>query len=272
MKLHLNKLFFVLVFVFFQAATFAQSFTEIKRFPIDVESDWTIDGLDNIIVIHRDRLTKIDDKGKVIFDQSQKSLGKIDKIEVVNSLKFIGFSEAQQMICFFDNSLSILDKCLDLSDYEVMNASQVAASAQSDKMWVLDQVNSSLLLISMKGLLQSQKVKNLHGILQVDHIIQMNEWDNKLFILDQENGIYIFDSYGTLIRFIEIANVKSIQFYNEYLVCLLENELKFISLSDDNKPFSISLPYEQVQDFFVNDQYIYFRIPTEIIKTKLKLN
>lgn len=272
MKIYLNKLFFVLLFASFQAVTFAQSFTEIKRFPIDVESKWTIDGLNNVIIVYHDRLTKINDKGKVIFDQSQKSIGKIDKIETVNLLKLIGFSEAQQLICYFDNSLTILDKCIDLSDYDVMNASKIAASAQSDKIWVLDQVNSSLLLISMKGLLQSQTVKNLNGILQVDHIIQMNEWDNNLFILDQENGAYIFDSYGTLIRFIEIAGVKSIQYYNDHLICLLENELRFIPLTDDSKSFTISLPYEQVQDFFVNDQYFYFRIPTEIIKTKLKFN
>jgi hypothetical protein len=247
----------------------AQTLQEVKRYPIAENSLWTIDAFNNIIVSSRDRLTKVDENGKLLFDQSQKSLGKIDKIDIVNSLKIMGFSEAQQLICFFDNSLTSFDKCIDLSDYDLMSVSKVAISGQSDKIWVLDQVNSTLQLISMKGLLQSQEVKNLNGILSIDHIAQMNEWNNHLFLLDTSKGIYVFDIYGTLTRFIEVPGAKWVQYYNKYLICLMENELKFISLEDASVNVSLPLNYQNCIDFFANEQYIYFKTPTEIIKTKL---
>ncbi|MEZ4890439.1 MAG: hypothetical protein R2779_07745 [Crocinitomicaceae bacterium] len=69
----------------------AQTLQEVKRFPITENSLWTVDALNNVIVSSRDRLTKVDENGKLLFDQSQKSLGKIDKIDIVNSLKIMGF-------------------------------------------------------------------------------------------------------------------------------------------------------------------------------------
>jgi hypothetical protein len=245
----------------------SQTLSEIHTYPISENAVWTVDGLENIILSERDRLTKYDKKGKLLFEQSQKSLGRFDKVELVNSLKFYGFSETQQLICFFDNSLSMMEKCLDLSEYDLINVSTVASSGQSDKMWVFDQVNSTLHLLSFNGLLQSQAIKNLNGILNAENISQLIEWENKLFVLDNKKGIYVFDLYGTLIRFIEFDNIKWIQIYNEYIICLRDNELKMISLQND-KSVIFPLSYQDVQTIFVDDDFVYLRTPKTIIKTQ----
>ncbi|MCO5260036.1 MAG: hypothetical protein M9916_07825 [Crocinitomicaceae bacterium] len=255
-----------------QVNSYAQSIQEVKRYPIKEHSLWTVDGLNNIIISYRDRLTKMDTNGKILFDQSQKSLGKIDKIEVVNSLKLVGFSEAQQLLCFFDNSLTSFDKCVDLADYDLMSVSKIEVSGQSDKIWALDQVNSSLYLITMKGLMQNQLVKNIGGNLDIDQVSQMNEWNNTLFLLDKSKGIYLFDIYGTLFRFIELSNVKWMQYYNDYLICLKENELVFISLKDDSDSVSLPLSVKEVEDFYATEEFLFLRTATEIIKTKLNYN
>lgn len=245
----------------------SQTLSEIHMYSISENAVWTVDGLENIIISERDRLTKYDKNGKLLFEQSQKSLGRFDKIELINSLKFYGFSETQQLICFFDNSLSMMEKCLDLSEYDLMNVSTVASSGQSDKMWAFDQVNSTLHLLSFNGLLQSQAIKNLNGILNAENISQLIEWENKLFVLDNKKGIYVFDLYGTLIRFIEFENIKWIQVYNDHIICLRGNELKMISLQSE-KSVIFPLNYPQVQTIFVDDDFVYLRTPKTIIKTQ----
>lgn len=265
---HTIQLVVIVTVILLPDSLLSQRLEEVKSYPISEQAIWMVDGLENIIISDRDRLTKYDKNGKLLFEQSQKSLGRLDKIELVNSLKIYGFSESQQLVCFYDNSLTSMEKCIDLSEYDLVNVSTVASSGQSDKMWAFDQVNSSLYLLSFKGLLQSQNVKNLNGILQAEHIAELIEWDNKLFILDNQKGIYVFDLYGTLIRFIEVPHVKWIQFYNDYLICLKEGKLEMISLQNDKKSVYFPLTYEGVQDFYVDDAYIYLRSATIITKAQ----
>lgn len=257
----------LLLATIFPFASFCQRLSEVKSYPIPTGAVWTVDGLENIIISERERLTKYDKDGRLLFEQSQKSLGRFDKVGLVNSLKIYTFSESQQLVCFFDNSLTMLEKCMDLSEYDLVNVSLVAGSGQSDKMWVFDQVNSTLHLLSFSGLLQTQAIKNLNGILNTENITQLVEWENKLFVLDNQRGIYVFDLYGTLIRFIEIENVKWIQLYNGYVICLRKNELKMISLSNE-KRISFPLDYQEVKSIRVDDNFIYLRSPETIIKAR----
>lgn len=268
----MNKSFILLFFsIVFSFKSNAQQLVDVKSYPVPKDIIWMVDGMENIIISEKDRLTKYSKDGKLLFNQSQKSVGRLNEIGMFNSLKIFGFSESQQLICFYDNSLSIMEKCIDLSDYNLINVSAVASSGQSDKLWVFDQVNSTLHLLSFNGLFQSQQIKNLGGILDSKNSIQLLEWENKLLLLDSEKGIYVFDIYGTLIRFIDIPNVKHIQYYNNYIICLIDQELKMISM-DDNRNTSFPLPYEEVLNFHVDDNFIYFNAVNNndyrIIKSK----
>src|SRR5690606_14514978 len=246
----LKKSIAILFFLYSTIFVSAQNFIFLNSYPLKEEAKWAVDGLGNIIISEKDRLYKVTIDGKILFDQSQKSIGRIDEIGYVNSLKLFGFSEQQQLICFFDNSLSSLEKCIDLSDYDFMNVSLVASSIQSDKLWVFDQVNSTLQLVSLKGLLQSQLIKNLNGILNSEQLVQMIEWDNRLYLVDKGRGIYCLDNFGTLIKFYEQKEVTKIQVYNDYLICLTGDSFTFHSMNKETPPFSFALPIENVLDFY----------------------
>lgn len=246
----------------------AQQLLEIKKYSIQEKSIWLIDGLQNLVVSNRESIIKYNPKGEIIFEQSQKSISKYDDIGIFNTLKMYGFSESQQMLCFFDNSLTMLGSCLNFIDYDLMNVSLVSQSGQSDKIWAFDQVNSSLHLITLNGLLQDQTIKNLKGVLNAESITQMNEWNNQLFLLDNEKGVYVFDIYGTLIRFVAVENVKQIQFFNDYLLCLKDKQLLFFSLIDGTQVASLNLDYENVSSFYTNQQFVYLQSEHQIIKTK----
>lgn len=268
----LNRFFNIIFCLICLNSVFSQGFTESIRYPIKEGSVWIVDGLNNVIISDRDRISKYDANGKLLFEQSQKLIGRFDQLGIVNSLKLFGFSETQQLISFFDNSLTSLEKNIDLSEYDLINVSAVASSSQSDKIWVFDQVNSSLHLLSMKGLLQNQQVKNLNGVLDAVNIVEILEEDNKLFVLDNKKGVYVFDVYGTLIKFIKVENVQWIQVYKEYVIALKADGLKIIALNEDKEELQLPFPGMNIQSFYVNDETFFLRTDNEIIKGQFSFN
>lgn len=242
----------------------------VQTYPIEKEAVWTVDGIGNVITTKRDQLTKYGTDGKVLFEQSQKSFGRIDKIEPFNTLKFVAFSEQQQTLCFFDNSLTVMDHCIELADYDILNATQFATSGQSDKMWVYDQVNSTLLLLSLNGLNQDQRIKNVMGILNSENIAQMIEIENKLFFLDTTSGVFMFDLYGTLINKIAKKNLKWIQFKGDNALLLSDNGLIIYNYIT-GKEETIALPSGDFYEFSFDGNSIYFRSESLIQKFEFLL-
>jgi hypothetical protein len=244
--------------------TFSQSLSFVRELKMNDQSVWLVDGTKNIVVATNNNLSKYSKEWKLLFEQSQRKSGDITQIGMVNSLKLFTFSENQQLICFYDNSLSSMEKCIDLSDYDLMSVSLVASSGQSDKIWAFDQVNSTLNLLTFNGLYQKQQLKNLQGLLQTEHLTQLLEWENKLCLLDSQKGVYIFDNYGTFVRLVEMTNVKKIQLYKNYLIGLKDEQLHFVSLMDESS-FTLDLPYSTVQNFFFSDNQLYLQTLDQLI-------
>lgn len=243
----------------------------IQTYPISKEDVWTVDGIGNVITTKRDQLTKYGADGTILFEQSQKSFGRLDKIEPFNTLKFVAFSEQQQTLCFFDNSLTVMDHCIELADFDIINAVQFATSGQSDKMWVFDQVNSTLRLLSLNGLNQDQGIKNLMGILNSETISQMIEIENKLFFVDTTTGVYMFDLYGTLINKIEKKDLKWVQFKNDNVLMLCDSGFiiyNYITTKEEK----IALPTGDFYEFNFDGNSIYFRSESTIQKFEFLLS
>lgn len=260
---------FCLLFTF-QVNGQGVAFNLLHTFSIGEEDVWAIDGIGNVIVSNRDQLKKYNTDGKLLFEQSQKSFGRLDKIESMNSLKFVAFSAEQQTLCFFDNSLTVMENCLELSDYSILNATQFAVSGQSDKIWVFDQVNSTMSLLSLSGLNQNQQIKNMMGILNAENIIQMAEMENKLFFVDSISGVFILDLYGTLIQKIEMVGVKWIQFKDGNALMLKDNSLFIYNLST-SKQERVQLPKSDYTEFLYNGKSIFFRSKDTIEKFEFLL-
>ncbi|MCH2223298.1 MAG: hypothetical protein MK066_00920 [Crocinitomicaceae bacterium] len=244
-----------------------------EKFSMSVDSSdmWSMDRLENYYLSKSGNITKYDSTGQKLFMQSIKSLGTTSSLDPINSMKLVHFSEEQQTLCYFDNTLTNTDDCIELLDRGVENASLVCISNQPNKIWVLDNVNSSLILLSLDGTLQNQEIKNLRGILNVEGITMMIERNNRLLLLDEGKGIYIFDVYGSLLEFIEGRGIKSIE----------GNEAFLFSLSDDYvkmKPWElgvegmIKLPIEDVQAFTYLNGFFFLRTATNVYKFALRIS
>jgi hypothetical protein len=226
---------------------------------------WSTDILGNVYVTNRKAIDKYDSTGIQKFSQSVKSFGKVAEIRPVNTMKLVLFSEDQQILCWMDNTLTLGEECIDLSKFDIGLATHVAASGQPDKLWVVDQLNSKLLLLDLGRSNQSQEIKNLKGILNMSDVQGISEVNNELFLLDNKGVIYRFDLYGSLIGSYEFEGVKGFAVKDDALVVLTENTLLIKHLSDEHKT-NISVPIGAVDEFRISGSYFYFRTENKILK------
>ena len=240
-------------------------------FPYTENAVWTVDAMRNVIIsIDNNELMKFTDKGEKKFVQSQKSLGKIEQITPLNTMKILCFSQDQQTICILDNTLTVTEDCLELSEYDVFYGTLFAPSGQSDKIWVFDQVNSTLKLIPLTGLLQGQVINNLKGIINADHVVQIIEKNNKLYVLDATNGVFILDTYGTLLQKIEQEGIQRIQIKGDNVLALMKDELIIYNTIDLGVE-KVDLPKTGITDFILRDKTVYFSLDNKIEKYQFLL-
>ena len=247
------------------ADTLEVKWIEKAVFSIEENEHWYIDGLGNRYISRGNTINKYSENDELLFSQSVKSIGQTSDLIMQSTLKLIHFSEEQQTLCYFDNTLSFLDDCLDLSSENIVNASLVSASFQPNKIWVLDNVNSTLNLLSLDRLQQKQQVLNLKGILELEEISKMVEKDNRLYLLDRTKGIYVFDIYGSLIEFFEGKSIQQFTVIDKTLFTLQEGGLKIFSLEVD-QGYTVKLPLESVLDIRYINQFFYISTKSNVHK------
>ncbi len=243
----------------------------IEKYDVHEGEQWSVDNLENIYFSDNGNIHKRSKTGEFSFVQSIKSLGRMTQLVPVNTMKLIHFSEEQQTLCYFDNTLTSMDDCLDLSGENIVNATLISASSQPNKIWVLDNLNSTLNLLSLDRMNQEQAVKNLRGILQIDKITQILEKDSRLFLLDPTNGVYIFDLYGSLIDFIPEKNIQQIAAFEETLFTLKNNEI-IVRMINEEDSLTLKLPVEGCFELIYQNQFFYLRTEENVHKYALQFS
>lgn len=197
----MRKLLTIVPF-FFGFGTFAQDSlkTELElvwSMPLDETSVWDNDDAGNIYLFRNQAIVKLDSNGRQLLTQSTKSIGQVAKIDASNWMKIALFSEEQQQICYLDNALGILPDCIELSELGINLAQNFSASAQTDRIWVYDQLNSELQIITLRTN-QRQIVQNLSGLAEISSVSDMTEYGNTLMLMDAQGKVLLFDNFGSL--------------------------------------------------------------------------
>ena len=270
--MHRIFFFFYLVgFTSFGQDSIVPIWEESKIFSISVNEVWTIDAFENVYISHKGSINKFNSGGDLMFTQSIKSLGRMKQLSTINTMKLVHFSEEQQTLCYFDNTLTSMGDCLDLIDKDILNASFICSSSQPNKIWILDNVNSKLMLLSLDNTNQSQELKNLKGVLNIEQITQILESSNRLYVLDKNKGVYIFDMYGTLIQHIEEESIQQLA-ANEQTLFTLENGMLGVHTKNNKANFHVKLPIEGVVEMVYRNQHFYLRNAIGVHKYALQFS
>jgi len=148
---------------------------------------WFVDPLGNHYAQENNKLSKLDTLGKVQFSQAIKSQGEISQLVFNSAQKVIAFSEEQQQICIFDNTLTPITSCLNLDDFSILNATAIASSSRANSVWIYDRVNSSILQLDTDKKVVYQQLKNITGLIGFSgNISYLKEEDEQLWISDGE--------------------------------------------------------------------------------------
>ena len=269
----INKFFFFMLLFNLNCVISQQesySWEKVNSYKINKGETWAVDLLENIYISSGEIIHKYDSTGNIIFSQSIKSLGNVTEIIPINTMKLLHFSEDQQTLCYFDNTLSFIDDCLDLSVEGIISAELICASNQPNKVWVVDNLNLTLHLLSLSNKQQSQIVRNLRGILDINKITQILERENKLFLIDNTKGIYILDLYASLIEFIDQKNILYLD-VNEATIFILSDTDLFVKNLFTGDQLSINLPVDGIFELKYKNDFFYLRVNQNIYKYKLQL-
>lgn len=262
--------------LFHAGDTILYSWKKKKSFPLAQSDIWTVDNLHNVYVKDGESIKKYDSTGVLKFQQSIKSYGQVTQLAPVNAMKLIYFSQEQQNLCFMDNTLTVTEDCLDLADYDIYNAEWIATSSRPELLWVYDNVNSTLKLISLNtvgGV--NLEILNVKGILDLEEVDQIFEVAQNLYVFDRSKGVFQLDFYGGLLNSWPSEGASYIAAdANRHLFRLLENDLLTQGLYTDvlGERAAFKLPSGDITDFRVIGSSIYFRTKKSVHKYHLHFN
>ena len=269
MKQWLGFLFLILAFGVQAQDSTGVRLIEKSSFPLDSAAYWNMDAIGNHFISSNGSISKLDDAGKVKYMQSIKSNGATTELVTINTMKLVHFSQEQQTICFFDNTLTPAEDCMELTDFDIMTATLISASSQSDKIWVMDQLNSTLYQLPISGNDPIQQVGNLEGLLGFSFVSNMKEASNKLFLMTAE-GMMVLDMYGSLLELIERPNITAFDANESHLYILSNHVLEIRDIRTDGL-LRVGLPIDGVVDFKIVNGALYLRTVENVHKFEVQM-
>jgi len=236
----------------------------------ELTTKWNVDVLGNCYIVSEDEITKYDSLGRRKYVQSIKSIGEVQAIAIMNTMRIALFSEDQQVVCFFDNTLTPGDDCLDLNELELSNVTLVSTSVQSDKFWFYDAVNSVVRKYSLQsggGFIQEQELINFKGLTGASELIWMKEIDNNLFLCCSDGTLIQIDQFGSLKRkFDHISSQFDLS--ADFIFTQSANGLLVTDIKN-NTTSTITCDLPSFDSFRVVGKNIYFKGVDKIFKYQL---
>jgi hypothetical protein len=131
------------------------------------------------------------------------------------------------------------------------------------KLWILDIADESLKKINVKESEVEVEVKVDSMLLgKATSVESMREYQNFVFLLNPEKGIYIFNSLGRHIKTIDIAGIGRFNFLGEELYYLRKGKLEFFNLfSAETRHLDIDQKYT---DALLTDERMILFTPGKI--------
>jgi len=190
----------------------------------------TMDRLGNLYLCDGSIVYKFDLNGQLLFTYSAFSKGKISGLDVANPFKIMVFSKDFMQIVFLDQKLAPIQTIHSLSEWNLYAPACVCASYDNG-IWVYDEVQNQLFRYDA-----NRKMTNKSQLLsqiwekKVSPIGIKETESGFLVVNDAENGLLIFDRFGTYLKTIPIF-ANRLFFKEDKILYVEENLLKTIEIS-----------------------------------------
>jgi hypothetical protein len=216
-----KKIVVLLVFVICCAAT--GDYLLVNSIPFSNISYLTTDKLGNTYVIVGNQLLQFDLNGKPLANFSKNNLGTIRSIDASNPMKIVLFyPDFAQLIVL--NSKLAEQATINLRALEI-NQPIVACASENGGYWIYDNDDDQLkkLDLNLQILYQSGNLTQVLGYKVQPRFLA--EASGYVYMSDPENGILVFDLFGTYYKLLPFKGLRSFQVIDQNILFVKENKL-----------------------------------------------
>lgn len=189
-------------------------------------------------------LVHLDSLGRVVALYSPPNGRRATSVEAWNPMKVFAFYENSQELLLLDRFFNPLSSVL-LSDFGINGTIKAATLASDDGFWLFDETDLRLAKIDIN--LRKLTIETpLNLILDRDRfdVRMLREYQNLVYMLDYNGGIYVFDNLGNYKQKLPITGVSYIGFLNNELYFVKDGNLHFYDLYKQQQR-TINFPEEK---------------------------
>ena len=202
--------------IFFSVQLKAQNLKLIRTMPVKDCIHVAIDHHHNLYTVSvKGEIRKWDREGNAREYNNSISLGKLGELDVEDPLKLLAFYPDYNTILILDNRISE-QRRLDLTSSGLFQIPGICHSFD-DHIWVYDPNDLKLkkLNMSLETISNSPDLSLVLGY--SPEISKIKEHTNKLYLLERDKGVLIFDTYAQFDKQIPFKKIEDIAVYQDLL-------------------------------------------------------
>jgi hypothetical protein len=217
---------------------------------------FNVDAIGNIYLITpTDQLKKIKPDGTLVAVYNDvKRFGKISAIDVQNPLKLLIYYKNYSAIIMLDKLLSFRNQ-IELKPLQFFDVNAVA-NTYDNNIWIYDEQNFKVKKLDDKGLLLLE-FADLRTLFDIGPTAEkLIDDDNQLYLIDQEQGVFIFDYYGAFSRLIPIKDLSDITIEKNYLIGFKDKIMEVVQLKNlTSTKYALPVLSEKIKSLkFINNK------------------
>lgn len=225
------------------------------------------DKLGNIYQILDMDIVKYSSKLDTLRTNSIFSSGTIYSLDTRNPMQLMLFFKQQQEIILLDNTLSETNK-IKLNFFDWIDLASM--SNRDNAFWLYSITSQSLIKTDKNGKV-ANRFNNIGQLVKRDiNPTQLIENNNKVYLFDPNQGLFVFDLFGNYVKRIQLENAEIVKFYQEKVFFRVENDIFSYNLVSFDKKLELKSE-ENFNDFEVGKSGVMLLINSSII-SRQKLN
>lgn len=230
---------------------------------------FTVDQLGFVYLIQNTEIKKIDLSQNKEKSFSSSLSGKITEADVSDPFKTLIFYKDFNKIIFLDKNLSEMTSPIRLDDLGYTHVLSVCQSVNGG-FWIFDQRLSSLIYIdkNLNTIKESSSLSDLIGENMDQKQIFMLEKNDYIYLGISDEGILLFDSYGTYIKTFPLLNTGRFQVNNEIISYSRDGELYFYN-TDSFTEEKMPLPMHCYKQMMIVNRRLFIQTEGKIVIYKL---
>ena len=210
-------------------------------FKIDTPATFiATDNLDNIYLItEKNELLKYSQAGKLLWNYSNKALGKPSYVDTTDPMRILLFYPALQQAVVLNNTLNEINRFN--FGHDTSRQITLVSTSNSNGYWVYDQSNRQLQKLSnqFNPEQQSANIYQESGLAIQPEF--MASTDQNVYLYDPQTGILQTDRFGTFIKNFSVGRINFFQVKEQELLFLKDGIWHRVNISDKHTTQSITV-------------------------------